>query len=269
MSRFWGSPTSVASPPSAVPTAACIIMFRRKALKRSRSPRMGSFTSSSSAWSCSSSDAAIRGEAVVDRVEPRRDGDDDRDHRERVEEGREQRRRADEGEREQELRAHRDQQLREHHQQQVTQEVDARDHEDQQQDDREVRHRLVVDALGAGQADDDTLERDEATRLERVALQRHGEGEDELGHEHPPGDDRAERDEQERIEHQERDDRRLVPIGRVTQEVARHGVPVPADQRPTSRPCRLPVVAPSEISARTRRRRRHARRAAGTGASGS
>ena len=42
MSRFCGSPTRVATPPSAVPTSACITRLRRKARKRSRSPRCGS-----------------------------------------------------------------------------------------------------------------------------------------------------------------------------------------------------------------------------------
>ena len=40
ISRFCGSPTSVVTPPSAVPTAACMTMLRRNARKPSRSARV-------------------------------------------------------------------------------------------------------------------------------------------------------------------------------------------------------------------------------------
>ncbi len=208
--------------------------------------------------------AAVRGEAVIDGVQPSCDGDHHGDDGERIEERREQRRGSDEGEREEELRAHGHQEFREHHQQQVAQEVDAGDHEDQQENDGEVRHGLVVDALGTGQADEDALQCDQPARLERIALQRHREGEDELGHEGPSGDHRAEGDEQERIQYEEPDDRRLVPIGRVAEEVPCQGVPVPAYHRSASRRCHLSVLA--GVNARTDRRRRNARRGADTDA---
>ena len=152
--RFCGSPTRVASPPSAVPTIACISRLRRKARNCSRSPRIGSSTRSSSRWSWSSSRRSARGEAVVDHVEAGRHRDHDGRDRERVQERGEHGRGTGERQREQQLRAHVDEQLREHEQQDVAHEVDARDHEHQQQDDGEVRLRLLVDRVRAGHPED-------------------------------------------------------------------------------------------------------------------
>ena len=47
ISKFCGSPTVVHTPPSAVPTAPCIIRLRRNALKPSRSSAFSAFIVSS------------------------------------------------------------------------------------------------------------------------------------------------------------------------------------------------------------------------------
>ena len=44
INRFWGSPTRVQTPPSAVPTAPCMTRLRRKARNVSRSSRWNSMT---------------------------------------------------------------------------------------------------------------------------------------------------------------------------------------------------------------------------------
>ena len=70
----------------------------------------------------------------------------------------------------------------------------AGDDEDQQEDNRKVVLGFPVDRVGRRQADDDSLDGQQTARLQRIALERHGQREDELGHQQPAGRERAGRE---------------------------------------------------------------------------
>ena len=105
------------------------------------------------------------GHLVVDPVEAHRDGDDDRRYRKGVEKRRKKRRREGEHQRQQHLRLHAQQDLGEREQQELAQEVDARHHEHQQHDDREIDFGLVEHHLRCRKPQHDGLHREQAPRL--------------------------------------------------------------------------------------------------------
>ncbi len=177
-------------------------------------------------------------EAMEHLVEAGAHRDQHRDDRERIEKGRERRRGQAEDQGQRESRADAEQDLREHEQQQLAQEVDARDHEHEQQDDRHGSQRFVVDRSRRRQSDQHALDRQQAAGLQRVAPQRHRQREDELEQQQPARDDRAvlaAEEHDQRIDDQERDDRQLVPVRRVAEEVAGEGLRERARHMPAQR----------------------------------
>ena len=75
------------------------------------------------------------------------------------------------------------------------------------------------DVLSRGQAHDEALDGDQTTRLQRVALCRHKEGEDELEQDSPCRHLSPSHDSKHRVEAQAAGDHGLVPAGRVAHEV--------------------------------------------------
>ncbi|MNH09138.1 hypothetical protein D3C79_685820 [compost metagenome] len=97
--------------------------------------------------------------------------------------------------------------------------MDAGNHEHQQQDHREVVLQLFVQRLRGGQLQQQGLDQQQAAGHQRVALECHAQGEDELDHQQPAGHYRACHQQQQRIEHQEQADDGLVPARRLTEEI--------------------------------------------------
>ena len=135
-------------------------------------------------------------DAMVDLIEADGDADDDGDHRQGVKKGGKKRGRQAEGEAEQHLRPQRQQQPREDEQQQLFHEKDAGDHKDQQQQHFKVIRQLLLNLLGAGHADGDRFQRQQAAGQQRVAFQRHAERKDKFGNQQPAGKKRADEKEQ-------------------------------------------------------------------------
>ncbi|MNZ93412.1 hypothetical protein D3C78_1124750 [compost metagenome] len=152
-----------------------------------------------------------RRHTVVHRIEPHGGADDHRGNGQCVKERRQKRREKAEHQGQHRLGTHTQKQAREQEQQQILHEVDPGHHEHQQQDDREVMQQLVVQRLGRGHAQHQGLDQQQPTRHQWVAFKGHGEGEDELQHQHPACDDRAQGPQCHGIEDQEGDDARLVP----------------------------------------------------------
>ena len=69
-----------------------------------------------------------------------------------------------------------------------------------------------------GHAYQDDFKRDDSARLQRITLERHGQGKDELADDYPAGDKRAGGEQQHRVEQQEGDNRFLVPARAVAEE---------------------------------------------------
>ncbi|MNZ73939.1 hypothetical protein D3C78_923730 [compost metagenome] len=126
-----------------------------------------------------------RGDAVVHRVETDCGADDNGGYRQGIEKRREKRAEKAEQQRQQRLGAHPQEDPREHKQQQVLHEVNTGDHEHQQQDHREVVLQLIVQRLRRGHAQHQGLSDQQATGHQRVALEGHTQGEDELDHQDP------------------------------------------------------------------------------------
>ncbi|MNH13340.1 hypothetical protein D3C79_729080 [compost metagenome] len=101
--------------------------------------------------------------------------------------------------------------------------MDARDHEHQQQDHREVVLQLLIQRLWRGHLQQQRFDQQQATRHQRVAFQGHAQGKDELEHQCPAGGDRAYSHQQQRVEHQEQADDRLVPKRRLAQKTVGEG----------------------------------------------
>ena len=136
---------------------------------------------------------------VVNAVETGGHGNDHRRHREGVQERRQQGCKHAEQQGDAELGAHADQNLGEGEQQHLFHEGDTRHHEDQQQDDREVGLGFMIDSLGRRHADDDSFEGQQATGLQRVALERHCQRENEFCDEGPASDKGVYKEEQEGV----------------------------------------------------------------------
>ena len=79
-------------------------------------------------------------------------------------------------------------------------------------------------AFDVVRAEHDGLESEKTPGRQRVTLQGHRQGKDELGDERPPGHTRPGQREQERVHDEEPDNGELVPIGRVAQEVCGEGL---------------------------------------------
>lgn len=82
-----------------------------------------------------------------------------------------------------------DQQLGKHIEQQLLHEIDAGHHEDQQQQYLDIGHQFMLDLLGRGHADQHGFDGQQAAGLQRIALERHGQREDELDDQQPAGDE--------------------------------------------------------------------------------
>jgi hypothetical protein len=159
-------------------------------------------------------------EAVVERVETGRDGDHYRCDGERVEERRQDRCDPREGEGQQKLGFHTDEQFGEHQQQDVPHEIDASDHEHQQQDDGEVRLSFVVHRFRTRHPERDRFDCEETAGLQRVAPQGHCEAEDELCDDEPTGYEWASEHQDKRVREKEPHDAQFVPTRGVPEEVA-------------------------------------------------
>ncbi|MNN32192.1 hypothetical protein D3C81_1459050 [compost metagenome] len=70
---------------------------------------------------------------------------------------------------------------------------------------------LFVQGLRGGHTEQQGFDQQQAARHQRVALERHAQGEDEFDHQHPARRDRACGQQQQRVEHQEQADDGLVP----------------------------------------------------------
>ncbi|MNE26204.1 hypothetical protein D3C80_1195600 [compost metagenome] len=162
-------------------------------------------------------------DAVVHGVEADRSADDHRRHGQRIEKRRQKRRQHAEQQRQNCLRAHPEQNARKQEQQQLLHEMDAGDHEHQQQDHREVVLQFLVQRLWRGHLQQQGFDQQQAARHQRVALQRHAQGEDEFEHQRPAGCNRANGNQQQRVEHQEQADDRLVPKRRLAQKTVGEG----------------------------------------------
>ncbi|MNX76637.1 hypothetical protein D3C86_1081500 [compost metagenome] len=158
------------------------------------------------------------GHLVIDGVETGGDADDHGDHRQGVEEGGQEGRHQAEGEGEQGLGMDADQHLGEDVEQQLFHEIDAGHHEDQQQQHFDVGHQLMLDLVRRGHADEHGFDGQQAAGLQRVALERHGQGEDELDHQQPASQEGI-NVEDDRIDQQEYDDGNFVPPRGITQKI--------------------------------------------------
>ncbi|MNI86136.1 hypothetical protein D3C73_1432000 [compost metagenome] len=78
-----------------------------------------------------------------------------------------------------------------------------------------------VERLGRGHLQQQCLDQQQAARHQRVALERHGQGEDEFQHQQPTGGYRADGPQHQGIEQQKANDGELVPARRVAEEIVR------------------------------------------------
>ncbi|MNQ49493.1 hypothetical protein D3C85_634060 [compost metagenome] len=158
------------------------------------------------------------GHLVIDGVETGGDADDHGDHGQGVEEGRQEGRDQAEGEGEQRLGMDADQHLGENVEQQLFHEIDASHHKHQQQQHFDVGNQLMLDLVRRGHADENGLYGQQATGLQRVTLERHGQGEDELDDQQPASQEGIHM-EDDRIDQQKYDDGNLVPPWSIAQKI--------------------------------------------------
>ena len=161
---------------------------------------------------------------VIDAIEADGDADDHRGHGQRIEKGRQKGGHRREQHGKQGLGANAEQNLGEGEQQQLLHEENARHHEHQQQDDREVAEHFHAQGFRRGHAQYERLDGQQASRLQRIAAQRHGQGEDEFQHQHPARDEGPGDHQEDGIDCQEGDDGQLVPARRVAEKVLPEGV---------------------------------------------
>jgi len=129
------------------------------------------------------------------------------------------------------LRLHPDQDAGEGKAQEILHEVDAGDHEDQQQDDLEVVQRLLIDGFRMGHADHHRLQRQQAAGRQGVAFQGHGQGEDEFADQYPAGDEWVIKFEEKRVDDQEQQDCEFVPLRGVAEKVPAKGLGIRSGHR--------------------------------------
>ncbi|MND75361.1 hypothetical protein D3C80_669750 [compost metagenome] len=166
---------------------------------------------------------AAGSDPVIHRVEAHRRADDHRRDRQGIEKRREKRREKAEEQGQQGLGLYPEQDARKHEQQQVFHEVDAGDHEHQQQDHRKVVLQLFIQRLRRGHAQQQGFDHQQAAGHQRVALERHAEGKDELDHQHPAGHHGAKGEQQQGIEQQEQAQGGLVPARRLPEKIVGQG----------------------------------------------
>ena len=159
---------------------------------------------------------------VVDAVKAHGHRDNHGRHGQCIEKCRQERRDERKHQRQHDFRAHAQQYLREYVQQHLTQEVDARNHEHQKHDDREIGLGLVEHHRGSRHTQENRLRRQQATGLQWITLERHGQRENELNHQRPPGEEWIDRH-QDRVKDQEADNRQLVPDRRIAEEIIPRG----------------------------------------------
>ncbi|MCY1428562.1 hypothetical protein D9M71_444520 [compost metagenome] len=82
---------------------------------------------------------------------------------------------------------------------------------------------FFVQCLRRGHLQQQGFDQQQSAGHQRVALQRHAQGEDELDYQRPPCCSRANGCQQKRIEHQEQADDRFVPKRRLAQETVSEG----------------------------------------------
>ena len=157
--------------------------------------------------------------AVVDLIKAVRHRNDDRGNGEGIEEGREK----GTGKAEQEgdfiLGLHLDQNTGKGEAKEILHEVNAGDHEDQEQDDLEVGQGFVVHGLGLGHADEDSFHRKQAARRQGIAFQGHCQGEDKFTDQNPAGKERPVGVQQDGVDHQKRENGELVPEWGIAKKV--------------------------------------------------
>jgi len=81
-----------------------------------------------------------------------------------------------------------------------------------------MKHRVWI-----GQAKNNGLQCKQTAGLQRVALQRHGQAEDEFADQQPAGHEWAHCDHHDGIHDQEQNDGQLVPFGSLPQKVVQNG----------------------------------------------
>ena len=163
--------------------------------------------------------ALAGGHAVVNLIETQTDGNRDGHDGERIEKGRKYRGGPAEHDGQGRWRTHSQQQAGEYEQQQVTQKIDSRDHEHQQQQNGKRLHDFRVNTFRRGESDEHRFDREEAARLQRIATQGHCQRKNELEQQGPARDNGPGQDQQNRVRHQKKSDRRLVPARRITEKV--------------------------------------------------
>ncbi|MNY32094.1 hypothetical protein D3C86_1662870 [compost metagenome] len=83
---------------------------------------------------------------------------------------------------------------------------------------------LVIQRLGRGHAQHQGFDHQQATRHQRVALERHAQGEDELDHQQPACDHGTGGYQYQRVEDQEQQNGRFVPARRVPKKISDEGL---------------------------------------------
>ena len=73
------------------------------------------------------------------------------------------------------------------------------------------------------QADQDRFQSEQAAGLQGVALERHGEAENEFRHQQPTRNERARHEQHQRIDQQKQQDATLVPTSGAAQKIVQHG----------------------------------------------
>ena len=159
------------------------------------------------------------GDAVIDAVEANGDADHYRHNGQRIEEGGEEGRCETKRERQQHLTANPQQQAGKDKQQQLLHKIDPRHHEHQQQEHFQIAGNLFTDMFRAGHADHHRLNRQQASRQERITLECHGEGKDKFHHQHPAGNKRIEVKNQ-RVNDQNNDESEFIPVRGLAKKIA-------------------------------------------------
>jgi len=119
-------------------------------------------------------------------------------------------------------RTHAQQDPRKGEQQQLFEEVDARYHENEQQNYWQRSHDFLVNRSGSGEPEQHGLQRQQAAGLQRITFQRHRKRENEFTEQQPASHHRpvlAAGVQDDRIENQETDDGAFVPRRRGAEEV--------------------------------------------------
>jgi hypothetical protein len=162
--------------------------------------------------------------ALVDIIETVGNGNDHRGHRQRIKKGRQKGAEKAEEERDPYLRLHSDQDAGKDELQEILHEIDAGDHEDEQQDDLEIGQGLLVHRFRFCQTEDHRLDCQQAAGGQWIAFEGHGQGEDKLADEQPAGEKGSGNQQHQRVEYQKGNNGQLVPVRCIAEKVAEKGV---------------------------------------------